>query len=262
MTTLNPLKIFKNIIKEYNYFTKRPWSLDQVGKFWDTVDDYDEYNKKLYPYFKRFTNSKKLFYKYYKNKKDLKYKILDIQTRSGVGAMYWSKVFKNSNFTCVDFSDGLLKKAKTRLKNKKNFSFAKVSKESFFLKNKFDIILCYETVEHIYQYKKFIISLKKHLKKNGYLLITCPNISWEIVHWLAAIVEYNHSEGPHRFIRLKKLKETFNDLDLKILEYNSSILLPFNNSISIKIDIFLSKFLPKKIKEILMLRHTFILKKN
>tara|TARA_Y100001958_G_C21190767_1_gene518974 strand:+ start:127 stop:912 length:786 start_codon:yes stop_codon:yes gene_type:complete len=261
MTTLSPIKIFKNIIKEYNYFTKRPWSLNQVGKFWDTVEEYDEYNKKLYPYFKRFTNSKKLFNKYYKNKTNLNYKILDIQTRSGVGTLYWSKVFKNSKFTCADFSDGLLKKAKNRLKNKKNCSYVKVSKENFFLKNKFDIILCYETVEHIYKFEKFIISLKKHLKKNGYMVITCPNVSWEIIHWLAAIVEFNHSEGPHRFIKLKKLRKIFTDLDLKILEYNSTILLPFNNPISIKADIFLTKILPKKLKEILMLRHTFIIKK-
>ena len=133
MITLNPIKIINNIFKEYKYFTNRPWTLKQVGKFWDTVDDYDDYNKKLYPYFKRFTNSKKLFSKYYKKKNNLKLKILDIQTRSGVGTYYWSKIFKKSNFLCVDFSDGLLKKAKSRLKNKKNCSFKKIKKKNLIL---------------------------------------------------------------------------------------------------------------------------------
>ena len=49
MTTFNPVKMIQNSIKEYKYFTKRPWTLKQVGRFWDTVDDYDDFNKKLYP---------------------------------------------------------------------------------------------------------------------------------------------------------------------------------------------------------------------
>lgn len=260
MTTLNPIKIFNNLLKEYEYFTKRPWTLKQVGKFWDTVKQYDEFNKKLYPYYKRFTNSKKLFFKYYKQKINLKIEVLDIQTRSGVGTFFWSKVFKKANFTCVDFSDGLLKKAQDRLSDKKNCYFKKIVNEKFFLKKKFDIIFCYETVEHVYNYQVFIESLKRHLKKDGYLILTCPNVSWEIVHWLTAIVEFNHSEGPHRFIGLNKLYKVFNELNLEVKEYNTTIFLPFNNKFSIKVDTILTKILPKKIKQMFMLRHTFILK--
>lgn len=260
MTTFNPIKIIKNSIKEYQYFNKRPWTLKQVGDFWDTVENYDDFNKKLYPYYKRFTNSKNLFYEFYKLKIKSKLEILDIQTRSGVGTLFWSKIFKNSNFTCVDFSDNLLKKAKKRLKNKKNVSFKKILNEQFSLNKKYDVIFCYETVEHVYNYQEFIKSLKKHLKKDGYIILTCPNVSWEIVHWLTAIVEFNHSEGPHRFIGLNKLKKTFEELDLKVIIYNSSILLPFNNKFLISIDEFLTRKLPISIKKLLMLRHTFILK--
>ncbi len=48
---------FGRVRDEYNYYTKRPWNLEQVGKFWDTVDDYDDVNEQLYTYFRRFTNS-------------------------------------------------------------------------------------------------------------------------------------------------------------------------------------------------------------
>ena len=52
------LKGSLNRIKnEYYYYTKRPWSLKEVGDFWDTVEDYDDINNSLYPYFKRFSNS-------------------------------------------------------------------------------------------------------------------------------------------------------------------------------------------------------------
>ena len=262
MTTFNPVKMIQNSIKEYKYFITRPWTLKQVGNFWDTVEDYDEFNRKLYPYFNRFTNSKKLFYKFYRSKINSKLEILDIQTRSGVGTFFWSKIFTKSTFTCVDFSDQLIKKAKKRLENKKNVFFKKILKENFYLKKKYDIIFCYETIEHVYYYKKFLNSLKKHLKKDGYLILTCPNVSWEIVHWLTAIVEFNHSEGPHRFIDLNELENTFKTLKLKKLIYNSSILLPFNNKFSILIDKYLTRILPIILKKKIMLRHTFILKND
>ncbi len=88
--------------------------------------------------------------------------------------------------------------------------------------------------------------MKKHLKKGGYLILTCPNVSWEIVHWLTAIVEFNHSEGPHRFISLDKLYKIFKELNLEVKEYNTTIFLPFNNKFSIKVDLILTKILPKK----------------
>ena len=58
--------------KEYNYYTDIPWSLDDVGTFWDTVTDYDDINSTLYPYFRRFTNSYELSKKYQKVSKSCK----------------------------------------------------------------------------------------------------------------------------------------------------------------------------------------------
>ena len=44
---------FKKIINrtklEWQYFTKRPWSLKEVGEFWDTVDGYDKINENFIP---------------------------------------------------------------------------------------------------------------------------------------------------------------------------------------------------------------------
>ena len=38
--------IFRRIYLEWKYFTKRPWTLNEVGKFWDQVDDYDDIKEK------------------------------------------------------------------------------------------------------------------------------------------------------------------------------------------------------------------------
>ena len=58
----------KNIIKrtklEWKYYTKRPWSIKEVGEFWNSVEEYDKINDKLYTYMERFSVSKQLFFEF------------------------------------------------------------------------------------------------------------------------------------------------------------------------------------------------------
>ena len=247
--------------KEYQYYTKRPWSLTDVGKFWDTVDDYDVVNEEIYPYYRRFTNSKILAETFIK--KNVYYNLLDIQARSGKGTEFWSKIIKIKSALCVDFSDHLISLADKRLKNS-DIDYEIMKIEDLPIKivdEKFNLILCYETVEHIYDYSLLLSELARLLTKDGIIILTCPAVSWEWVHWLSAIININHSEGPHRFLKRNQLIQGFKKSGLHILAENSTILLPFNNKISIYLDQLLEKYLPKFIKSTFMLRRSFILKK-
>lgn len=254
-------KIILRAKLEWQYYTKRPWSLEEVGKFWDTVEEYDKINDKLYTYKERFHVSKKKFFEnvteFYPKK------ILDIQTRSGNGSLFWNDIYPNAHFTCVDFSEGLLNKAKNKIGkiNYKEFILLKNLDEMQLKNNEYDLILCYETLEHIYEYEKFIKFLTKLMNKNSYLILTTPNVVWEIVHWITAIVGYNHSEGPHRFISKKKIDKVLDKNELITISYTSSIFFPFNNKISICLDKIVTKILPNFIKEKIFLRHIYILKK-
>lgn len=255
-------KFVKRAILEWKYYTNTPWSVNQVGKFWDTVKEYDDINSKIYPYRERFINSKILFkeinFRNFKPKK-----ILDIQTRTGNGSIFWSRIIKSNFFYIADFSKNFLDIASKNLKNKKiNFKSILIKKNKLPFKEKFfDFILCYETIEHIYNYNFFCSELSKITKTNGIVILTTPNISWELIHWITAIIGINHSEGPHRFISKKKLENCFKNNNFKILSYNTTIFLPFNNKISIKLDKLFMKFLPNSIKELICLRHSYILRK-
>ena len=251
----------KRLKAEYKYFTQRPWSLTDVGKFWDTVEDYDVVNSEIYPYYRRFTNSQILAKKYLNQSN---YQTLDIQARSGKGTEFWSDKINIEKAVCVDFSDYLISLAGKRLeKLSVPYDLIKIENLPIALgDNSFNLILCYETVEHIYDFDYFIQELSRLLSPDGIIILTCPAVSWEWVHWLSAIININHSEGPHRFLRRNQLLESFKNSKLEILEENSTILLPFNNKISIFFDKLLEKFLPKFLKSLLMLRRSFILKKN
>jgi len=255
--------IFKRIYLEWKYYTRRPWSLNDVGKFWDKLNDYDDINAKLYPYYQRFVNSEIIFKKSVKKSFNPK-RMLDIQTRTGKGTIFWNNNYPKVKCYISDFSKVFLKKTRLNLK-RRNINF----KESFVQKfplpykdNFFDFIISYETLEHVFDYEKFINELNRIANHKCKIIITTPNVSWEIIHWITAVVGFNHSEGPHRFISKKKIDEALKKNNLKILNYNTDIFLPFNNRISINSDKYLMKILPKRIKELICLRHSYILEKK
>mgnify|MGYP001207547387 FL=1 len=253
---------YKRLKEEIFYLKNKNWTLAEMGIFWDNLDEYDDINSKIYPYQMRFSNSKKLIDEI--NLNDFKpNKCLDIQTRTGNGSIFWSKEFPNAEYFIADFSKNFLEKSKKNLKDR-NILFKDFFIESFplpFEDNQFDFVISYETIEHISDYKNFFSEITRVTKKNGLIILTCPNISWEIVHFIAAVLNINHSEGPHTFLKKKLIDDIIKKHELTVLNYNTSIFFPFNNRVSIKLDKFFSKITPKIIKEKLFLRHSYILKK-
>ncbi len=184
---------------------------------WDTVDDYDEVNEQLYTYFRRFTNSYDLALKHLTKEK---YKMIDIQARSGKGSLFWHEMGKIKSSVCVDFSDYLISLADRRLKNS-GLKYKNVKVLDFplpFKISEFDLVCSFDTIEHIYDFRTFFDELVRITSSDGVLILTCPNRAWEWVHWLTAAININHSEGPHRFLKRSELMECFRKNRMKILE--------------------------------------------
>lgn len=248
---------------EIKYLKDKNWTLKEMGEFWNNLEEYDDINSTIYPYKKRFSNSKKLFDDANLNNFVPK-KCLDLQTRTGNGSIFWADVFPNLEFYISDFSFNFLEKSKKNLTEEKiNFKDFHIKKFPLpFDSESFEFTLSYETIEHVSDYKNFFSELVRVTKKEGIIILTCPNVSWELIHFIAAIFNINHSEGPHTFIKKKYIDALISDHNLELLNYNTTIFFPFNNKYSIKLDILLDKYLPKIIKEKLFLRHSYILKKN
>ncbi|MBF0595674.1 MAG: class I SAM-dependent methyltransferase [Candidatus Omnitrophica bacterium] len=246
--------------QEYRYVTRRPWSLRDVGDFWDTVKEYDDVNAELYPHEKRFTNSFVLSAPLLPR---TDYTLLDIQARSGKASLFWHQHGKIRSSVCVDFSDHLMSLADRRLKGSGlSYTPVKISALPLGFPDKtFDLVCSYETVEHIFEYGNFIEELSRVMTDEGTMIITCPNVAWEWVHWLTAAININHSEGPHRFLHRGDLLRCFKKNGLKIMAENTTIFLPFNNPLSIAVDQWLERTLPEIVKRSLGLRRTFVLKK-
>ena len=245
---------------EYRYFRCKNWSLKEVGDFWASVTDYDYINEATYSYYRRFTNSWDLAKDFVNDGMIM----LDIQSRTGKGTEFWFEKGLIKKSYLVDFSDYLLDIAKERLKESNcDYEIIKVLDYNLpFDDSFFDLVATYETIEHIGDVWIFMKELSRILKPGGIMVLTCPNILWEPVHWLAAIFNIHHSEGPHNFLRRKKLLQLFKNNSLTILRENTTVILPFNNK---KISALNEKFectLLENLVRLIGLRRSFILRKS
>ncbi len=99
-------------------------------------------------------------------------KILDIGC--GVGLIGEQIKKKGNTVYGVDYSKGAVKNAR-----KKGIiaKVADIQKKIPFKDNFFDGIILGEILEHIYDTDKFLQDIKRKLKKDGYIIITTPNLA-------------------------------------------------------------------------------------
>jgi SAM-dependent methyltransferase len=247
-------------VQEWRYVRQRSWSLQAVGRFWDSVIEYDAVNRETYSYARRFTDS-------FQQARDLVGRdniTLDIQTRTGNGSAFWAERGFVRKVYIVDFSPRMLTAASSRL-SAAGVDFDAQLVDHFplpFQDDTFDLVLSYETVEHIWERATFIDELARVLKPGQWMILTCPNPLWEPAHWISAILNVHHSEGPHRFPRRGELLALFRSSGLKVVRENSTIILPFSSGLSVSADRFLERMLPGAVRRKVALRRSFLLQKG
>jgi SAM-dependent methyltransferase len=250
---------FSRAVQEYRYLSQGSWSLEDVGRFWDSVIDYDSVNEGAYSYSRRFTNSFHLAGGLI-GRDNL---TLDIQARTGQGSTFWAQRGFVRKVHIVDFSQGMLSAASLRL-SEAGVDFEAHLLNEFplpFAENTFDLVLSYETIEHVWQRACFMQELTRVLRPGQWMILTCPNLLWEPVHSLSAILNVHHSEGPHRFLRRATLLGLIQACGLEIVRENSTVLLPFSAATSVSLDRLLERSLPESLKRTIALRRSYVLRK-
>jgi 2-polyprenyl-3-methyl-5-hydroxy-6-metoxy-1,4-benzoquinol methylase len=103
--------------------------------------------------------------------------VLDIASGEGYGTAMVAK--KAIAVTGVDVSAKAIGAAQQKYSSQDypniQFIFSDAIKYFSHNKLKFDVIVSYETIEHITDYELFLELVKKHLKPNGLLILSTPN---------------------------------------------------------------------------------------
>lgn len=114
-------------------------------------------------------------------------KVADVACGAGKGSNLISTNGLAKEVVGFDIQADAIRYAKCRYSNK-NIDFLICDATNLGITEQFDMAISFETIEHIPDYKSFLASISKALKKDGYLLISTPISSLEID---------NKPENPH-----------------------------------------------------------------
>jgi len=157
-------------------------------------------------------------------------KILDVGCGGGIICEPLARL--GAKVTGIDFAPNNITAAKIHSKkNKLKINYINKDIEKSKLDEKFDIILMFEVLEHLDNWKKAIKNIKKNLNKNGLIIIStinrnllsklfAINIAENILHWIPkGTHDYNKLIKPEELKKIL-LKEKFNFNNIKGLVFN------------------------------------------
>lgn len=154
-------------------------------------------------------------------------KILDL----GAGNGEFTQILKKINKRVIAADSSLIYCQKLK-KKKINCVLADFNKKLPFGNNYFDGVVCLEVIEHIVKAEDFLQEICRILKKNGWLVISTPNISWVGYRWLTLFGQVPFKEGYHlRYFNYYSLKEKLKIAGFDLIASASFTPLPIINRI-------------------------------
>jgi len=255
MTSMEENGVLKQVKIEIGHWLRKTWTFADVGKHWDMTEDYDEINEETYSYFRRFVDGFRL------SNIAADAFVLDFCARTGNGTVYFYQRGKVRAAVCADVSAKMGEICTHRIREAGLIDYIWVPVGAYSLPFKdgvFDAILCFETAEHFSEPEKLVSDLGRVVRTGGALILTTPNVLWEPIHALAAIMGYHHSEGPHRFIPYRRLLRMVEDAGFVIESVETTVLVPGGPKFLITIGEWIEKHTRNSLMPLLGLRRIVI----
>lgn len=102
------------------------------------------------------------------------FSLLEIGTGSGFFMTFLESEFPNAELVGLEYDPRLVELTQSKVRNAK---IVQGNAETFnFEAEKFDIIVSFQVIEHLYNPVAMLTSVKKHLKTDGIFIFTTPNL--------------------------------------------------------------------------------------
>lgn len=100
--------------------------------------------------------------------------LLEIGVGSGYFAKFFKDIYQSSKYTGIEYDYRLIEVTKNLIPD---IDLRQGNAEEFNLQKKYDILVSFQVIEHLYDPESFIINAYNHLKPNGLLIVTTPNLN-------------------------------------------------------------------------------------
>jgi SAM-dependent methyltransferase len=233
------------------------WTFADVAAHWDSVE-YDESNKGIDAHLRRFTDSAPLF------SIPAGARVLDVDCRTANGTLFFGERCPTARFTCVAMAESFDRIARDKLRRRGMAADVERLRDLPlpFAAAAFDVVLSYETLEHVPDPAAFVAELARVLRPGGTLVLTTPNRLWEPVHFLSARLGLDHGEGPHRMLPRGEILAHLRRSGLAIVTERTFVLVPAGPRPLLDAGRWLERRLPESVMRRLALRRTFVCRRE
>ena len=215
----------------YLIFSKKIFSQDELQKVYDHLYNDDKPKYRTHSIFeyeqlkKGITkvgyNRNRLIKKYINNSS----KVLEIGSGIGLMGCFIQRNYPNSSYTGVEIDEKVNDKARSFGLNVHQGDFSVIGN----FKNKFDIVLMWEVLEHIQDLKKCLSLISSKLTKGGLFIFSVPNYNKKFNYNFPGDKIFQDGPPIHlNFFRKKSIQKFFETEDFEILSFRKKRLPYFN----------------------------------
>lgn len=189
---------------------------------------YNRYHKQNSVFFKSISDNNftyflilkkiKQAFNYFNNRK---LSVLDIGC--GVGTIGFYIAEKGHTFLGIDISERAISIAKEykKISRSKNTFFILGDVQSTIIRQKFDMVICTEVIEHLEKDEEMIKRINRLLKRNGILLLSTPSKNAPLFK-LGLLRQFDKEVGHLRRYDQDSLTELLNNNGFKVLEFDKT----------------------------------------
>jgi 2-polyprenyl-3-methyl-5-hydroxy-6-metoxy-1,4-benzoquinol methylase len=231
----------------------RRWTYADVAAHWDSVA-YDASNARIDSHLRRFTDSAPMF------SIPAGARVLDIDCRTANGTIFFAGRVAAATFHCVAMAESFRQAARAKLESRQITARVDLLEDlPLPLESaSFDVVLCYETIEHVPDPAVFLQEIARVLRPGGTLVLSTPNRLWEPVHFLSALLHLDHGEGPHRMLPRGELLALLRGAGFSVTAERTFVLVPAGPSWLLNTGRWFERRLPEAVMRRVALRRTLI----
>lgn len=157
-------------------------------------------------------------------------RVLEIGCGAGATGLALKQKFQDIEYVGVEPDEGAAKIAQTRLDRVIFSDIEKVQLDTFGLtKEYFDLIICADVLEHLYDPWKILFALRNNLVPDGRILASIPNIQHISIinnllngNWTYS--KYGLLDATHiRFFTLSEITKMFSDTGYKMIQLSHAV---------------------------------------
>jgi 2-polyprenyl-3-methyl-5-hydroxy-6-metoxy-1,4-benzoquinol methylase len=128
----------------------------------------------------------------------------------------------------IDLSEKMIEMARRKFADRPELRFNAIDAESAATVGAFDAVISGDVMEHVSSWELVVSAMVKACREDGIIAISTPNPHWAAPLWILEKLKLKMPEGPHRFVKARKIARQLETNGCSVLEQRTHLVLPID----------------------------------